>query len=47
MTRNDQIRKLDSDLKNVEKFNSDLIKRTKAEAEQSEASEIKTSEGKK
>lgn len=46
-TRNDQIRKLDSDLKNVEKFNADLIKRTKTEAEQSEASEMKTSEGKR
>ena len=45
--RNDQIRKLDSDLKNVEKFSTDLIKRTKNEAEQSEAGEIKASEGKK
>ena len=45
--RNDQIRKLDNDLKNVEKFSSDLVKRTKMEAEQLESSETKASEGRK
>ncbi|CAF1083008.1 unnamed protein product, partial [Brachionus calyciflorus] len=45
--RNDQIRRLDSDLKNVEKFSTDLVKRTKVDAEQQEASEGKASEGRK
>lgn len=45
--RNDQIRRLDNDLKNVEKFSTDLIKRTKMDAEQQEASEVKASDGRK
>ena len=45
--RNDQIRKLDNDLKNVERFSTDLVKRTKNEAEQLESSESKASEGRK
>lgn len=45
--RNDQIRKLDNDLKNVERFSSELIKRTKLDAEQQEASETKASDGRK
>lgn len=45
--RNDQIRKLDNDLKNVERFSSELVKRTKLDAEQQEASESKASEGRK
>lgn len=45
--RNDQIRKLDNDLKNVEKFSTDLVKRTKTEAEQQESSETKASDGRK
>lgn len=44
---NDQIRKLDNDLKSVERFSNDLIKRTKNDAEQQEASESKASEGRK
>lgn len=46
-TRNDQIRKLDADLKHVERFGADLVKRTKVEAEQQEASELKASDGRK
>lgn len=45
--RNDQIRKLDNDLKNVEKFSTDLVKRTKTDAEQQEGSETKASDGRK
>lgn len=45
--RNDQIRKLDNDLKNVEKFSTDLVKRTKMDAEQQESSETKASDGRK
>lgn len=45
--RNDQIRKLDNDLKNVEKFSTDLVKRTKTDAEQQESSETKASDGRK
>lgn len=45
--RNDSIRKLDNDLKNVEKFSTDLVKRTKNEAEQQESSETKASDGRK
>jgi hypothetical protein len=45
--RNDQIRKLDNDLKNVERFNTETVKRTKVDAEQQESSEIKASEGRK
>lgn len=45
--RNDQIRRLDNDLKNVEKFSTDLIKRTKMDAEQQESSEIKACDGRK
>jgi len=45
--RNDAIRKLDNDLKNVEKFSTDLVKRTKNEAEQQENSETKASDGRK
>ncbi len=46
-TRNDQIRKLDNDIKNVERFNKELIKRTEVEAEQQESSEVKASDGRK
>lgn len=45
--RNDQIRRLDNDIKNVEKFSTDLIKRTKMDAEQQELSEVKASDGRK
>ena len=45
--RNDQIRKLDSDIKNVERFGADLVERTKLDAEQQEASEVKASDGRK
>jgi IQ domain-containing protein D len=45
--RNNQIRELDASLKQVERFGADLVKRTKLEAEQQEASEIKASDGRK
>ena len=45
--RNDQIRKLDSDIKNVDRFSNELIKRTEADAEQQESSEVKASDGRK
>lgn len=45
--RNNQIRELDASLKQVERFGADLVKRTKLEAEQQEASEVKASDGRK
>jgi organic radical activating enzyme len=46
-TRNDQIRKLDSNIKNVERYSNELAKRTNMEAEQQESSETKASDGRK
>ncbi len=46
-SRNDVIRQLDTELKRVERFGADMVKRTKVEAEQQEASELKASDGRK
>jgi len=45
--KNDEIRKIQSDLNNVERNQQDLLKRTKMETESAEASETKNSEGRR
>lgn len=45
--KNDVIRRLQSDLHQIEKFSEEHIKRTKSDAERQEAADLKNSEGKK
>jgi len=45
--KNDEIRKIQSDLNNFERNQQDLLKRTKMETESAEASETKNSEGRR
>ncbi|CAF0812423.1 unnamed protein product, partial [Didymodactylos carnosus] len=46
-TRNDEIRKIQADLNNVERNQQELLKRTRMETESAEASETKNSEGRR
>lgn len=45
--KNDVIRRIQADLRQIEKFSEENMKRVQSEAEKQEAADIKTSDGKK